>query len=165
MTAKIKVLTVDDAELPFTPAAGRAVELKPAEAKTLVEAGIWQSPSDPDGWTAASADGEVYAGRGECGPGATYAKVRGKGGRRLGQGRWAKEAEEKRQRVSFAILPAVRRRLVELSAGYGLTHGQALEDIVMNVALSPEKRARLMAIAEERGVTVLEALEAMIPDA
>ncbi|MNS45616.1 hypothetical protein D3C72_780900 [compost metagenome] len=127
---KIKVTVLDEAPPPFGAPAGRAVEIKPAEARSLVDAGLWKSPNDREGWTVAGPDGSVYAGRGELVVGSSYAKIRGKDGRRLGQGRWAKEEDEKRVPSSFSLLPAKRRALAHHAKVAGMTASQYVESLI-----------------------------------
>lgn len=133
--AKIRVITVEPGALPSPgPAVGRRdVDLIQVEIAALVSAGIWASADDPKAWTVADAEGRVWAGA-SLDAGAEAAQVRGKNGHRLGGGRLPyAESGERRERVSFALLPSVRKRLVELSEQRGKSMSMVLEELILAV--------------------------------
>lgn len=135
--AKIRVITVEPGTLPEPgPAVGRRdVDLIGVEIAALVNAGIWASPDDPNAWTVADGEGRVWAGA-SLAEGAQAAQVRGKNGHRLGGGRLPyAESEGRRERMSFALLPSVRRRLVELAEQRGKSMSMVLEDLILAAAV------------------------------
>lgn len=94
------------------------IELSRLEAQDLIKAGVWaplDSPDAENNWVMYGEGGSVWAGNAE-GPDAPVAKVRGKGGRRVGGRTKFMDESEKVRTMSVNMADATRQRLEEVAA-------------------------------------------------
>lgn len=126
---------------PDEEAAIGPIALTPREVKDLERTGVWPPEGDPQraqAWVRPGPDGEVWAGCFE-GSEAPVAKVRGKGGRRLGGARLDRKvpAPRKQKTNSIQMSPATRRRLDALAAHRTEAEGRKVTvSIIINELLA-----------------------------
>lgn len=141
--AKIRVVTVESTGLTFDVPSPLAVQVpfSKFEIEALVSAGIWGSPDDPSAWSVAAADGSIWAGSGPVTVGGSVAKVRGKAGRRLGQGRWPKAEGEGKIGTSVSLNQAARNQLEHLSRTTGKSMAEVVEVLILATLPETDKAA------------------------
>jgi hypothetical protein len=113
-----------------------AADLSEEERQALRDAGVWSDDLASFAWAIVSPNGSVWAGA-KLEPGALVAKVRGKNGRRLGQGRNPKAVEDKRATLSIVLSPASKAKAKQIaatrsSAGRAVSVSQVIDELIAN---------------------------------
>jgi hypothetical protein len=149
---KLKVVTIESddalpADCPRPEPGAELLKLRDPEIVALMEEGAWYPPDSPHAstnWTAVGEDGSIWAGS-SLRKGGIVAKVRGKGGRRLGQGRWAMDPVEKKVATSISLSPRTRESLYQLAdvrtkaEGKRITISDVIEELVDREAIAPKR--------------------------